>query len=187
MTLMPAPLRRIEAEMFMDEHTARLEATVNHIQSDVTEMKADIRRVDAKIDGQRGELSEKIDQQGTNLSAKIDQQRVELTTKIDQQGATLSAKIDQQRIELTTKIDQQGEDLSAKIDQQRIELATKMDQQRKELGEKIDALAAEMRQSHASLINTLSNVKVWRWVDRTWALIVGGAILSVMARAFKWI
>jgi hypothetical protein len=176
MTLMALPTRRIEAEIPMDEHTARLEATVNHIQSDVTEMKGDIRRLDSKIDAQRGELSGKIDQQGANLSAKIDQQRVELTTKIDQQGANLSAKIDEQ-----------GAGLSAKIDQQRIELTTKMDQQRKELGEKIDALATEMRQSHARLGNVTNDVKVWRWVDRTWALIVGGAILGVMARAFKWI
>jgi outer membrane murein-binding lipoprotein Lpp len=45
----------------MDEHTARLEATVNHIQSDVTEMKGDIRRLDTKIDAVRTELSAKID------------------------------------------------------------------------------------------------------------------------------
>lgn len=35
----------------MEERVARLEANFEHIQSDVSEMKADIRRLDAKVDG----------------------------------------------------------------------------------------------------------------------------------------
>jgi hypothetical protein len=70
---MALPTRRIEAEISMDEHTARLEATVNHIQSDVTEMKGDIRRLDAKVETVRSEFSAKFD----SLNTKVDSHRDE--------------------------------------------------------------------------------------------------------------
>jgi uncharacterized protein YlxW (UPF0749 family) len=61
--------RRPEPETSMDEHTARLTATVEHIQSDVTEIKGDIRRLDTKIDAVRSELSAKIDKTQDALAA----------------------------------------------------------------------------------------------------------------------
>lgn len=45
----------------MDERAARLEATVNHIQSDITELKGDVRRLDARIEALRIELTGKIE------------------------------------------------------------------------------------------------------------------------------
>ena len=48
--LMPLPARKSPAENSMEERTARLEATVEHIQSNVTEMKGDLRRIENKVD-----------------------------------------------------------------------------------------------------------------------------------------
>lgn len=45
----------------MEERIARLEVTVDHIQADVAEMKVDIRRLDAKMDGMKESLDAKID------------------------------------------------------------------------------------------------------------------------------
>lgn len=54
---MAQPLKKREAEMFMDEHTAQLQATVGYIRSDVREVKSDVQRLDANY--QR--LEQKID------------------------------------------------------------------------------------------------------------------------------
>jgi hypothetical protein len=47
----------------MDENAvARLEAKTDHIQSDVTDLKADARRLDAKIDSKCGALEAKFNE-----------------------------------------------------------------------------------------------------------------------------
>jgi hypothetical protein len=65
--LMALPRETFEAERFMDERTARLEATVNHIQSDITELKGDVRRLDARVEALRIELTGKIDTFGVRF------------------------------------------------------------------------------------------------------------------------
>ena len=56
----------------MEERTSRLEAHVEHIQRDVTEIKGDIRRLDAKIDTVKNGLDAKIDTVKDSLDAKMD-------------------------------------------------------------------------------------------------------------------
>ena len=48
---MAMPALMFEMEMPLEERVARLEANVEHIQSDISDMKIDIRRLDDKIDG----------------------------------------------------------------------------------------------------------------------------------------
>jgi hypothetical protein len=52
---MSLPARKLQAEEFMAERTV-LDEKVDHIQSDVSEMKKDIRRLDDKIDAVRREI-----------------------------------------------------------------------------------------------------------------------------------
>ena len=54
---MSMPLRKPQPEKPMDERTPRLEAHFEHLQSDVTEVKAGMRYVEAKVD----RLNEKLD------------------------------------------------------------------------------------------------------------------------------
>jgi DNA anti-recombination protein RmuC len=169
---MAQPLKKGEAEMFMDEHTARLQATVDHIQSDVTETKGDIRRLDAKLDAQRVELSQKIDAPRSEFNTRIDAVRTDLTERIDALRTDLTERIDALRTDLTTR-----------IDAVRVELTAGINSLRSESGAKFDALFTELKEHRKDI----TDLKVWRWVDRVWALVVGAAILSVMARAFKWI
>ena len=56
----------------MEERLTRLESNVEHIQSDVSEMKVDIRRLNDKIDGIDQRLCAKIDGGDQKLSDKID-------------------------------------------------------------------------------------------------------------------
>jgi hypothetical protein len=48
---MAMPALMFELETPLEERVARLEANVEHIQKDVSDMKIDIRRLDDKIDG----------------------------------------------------------------------------------------------------------------------------------------
>ena len=54
---------------------ARLESRAEHIQSDVSEIKAAIRRLDDKIDAAKERLSAKIDAVDQNLTAKFGRTR----------------------------------------------------------------------------------------------------------------
>jgi predicted nucleic acid-binding Zn-ribbon protein len=94
----------------MEERVAKLEANVEHIRSDVSDIKTDIRRLNDKIDGVNKDLSGKIDAVNRDLSGKID-----------------------------------------------------------------------------AVIQAIADLKIGRALDRVWWLLMSGALLGIMARAFKWI
>ena len=58
---MSMPALMFELENPVEERVARLEANVEHIQSDVSDMKVDLRRLNDKVDGLEQKLSGKID------------------------------------------------------------------------------------------------------------------------------
>jgi len=125
---MALPALKFEMETPLEERVARLEANVEHIQKDVSDMKIDIRRLGDKIDG--------VDQK---LSAKID--------GVDQK---LSAKTESVKDLVTT-------------------------------------LAINMEKSFANVEKSFAALHSARAFDRVWWLLMSGALLGVMARAFKWI
>jgi predicted nucleic acid-binding Zn-ribbon protein len=51
----------LESENPVEERVARLEANVEHIRSDISDMKIDIRRLNDKIDNVDHKLTDKID------------------------------------------------------------------------------------------------------------------------------
>jgi chromosome segregation ATPase len=143
---MAMPALMFELETPLEERVARLEANVEHIQSDVSDMKIDIRRLGDKIDSVDQKLSTKIDSVDQKLSAKID--------SVDQK---LSAKVESVKDLVTT-------------------------------------LAINMEKSFANVEKQFTNVEksfaalhAARAFDRVWWLLMSGALLGVMARAFKWI
>jgi uncharacterized protein YoxC len=94
----------------MEERVAKLEANVEHIRSDVSDIKTDVRRLNDKIDGVNKDLSGKIDGVNRDLSGKID-----------------------------------------------------------------------------TVIQAIADLKIGRALDRVWWLLMSGALLGIMARAFRWI
>jgi predicted nucleic acid-binding Zn-ribbon protein len=91
---MGLPARLLELENPMEERVARLEVKVDHIQSDVTDLKVTVRRLDEKIDGVEQRLTAKIDAVDEKLTAKIDAVDQKLTGKIDAVDQKLTSKID---------------------------------------------------------------------------------------------
>src|SRR5688572_9554466 len=69
---MGLPAIPLDRETPVEERLARLEANAQHIQSDVTEIKVDIRRMDAKIDRVHETLIARIDSLRDALNARID-------------------------------------------------------------------------------------------------------------------
>ena len=69
---MALPALKFEMETPLEERVARLEANVEHIQKDVSDMKIDIRRLGDKIDSVDQKLSAKIDGVDQKLSAKTE-------------------------------------------------------------------------------------------------------------------
>lgn len=93
------------AEEAMEERVARLEIHVEHIRTDVADIKVDIRRLDAKIDGVEQRLSAKIDGVDQRLSAKIDSLDVKLCGKMDSGDSKLDGKIDGLEQRMLAKFD----------------------------------------------------------------------------------
>jgi uncharacterized protein YoxC len=58
---MARPALKFQLEDPMEERVAKLEANVEHIRSDVSDIKTDVRRLNDKIDGVKKDLSGKID------------------------------------------------------------------------------------------------------------------------------
>jgi phage shock protein A len=118
---MAMPALLLESENPVEERVARLEANVEHIRSDISDMKIDIRRLGDKVDTVDQKLSAKIDTVDQKLSAKIDNMDQKLSTKID------------------------------------------------------------------SVVQAIAELRIGRALDRVWWLLMSGALLGIMARAFKWI
>jgi uncharacterized protein YoxC len=107
---MARPALKFQLEDPMEERVAKLEANVEHIRSDVSDIKTDVRRLNDKIDGVNKDLSGKVDGVNKDLSGKID-----------------------------------------------------------------------------TVIQAIADLKIGRALDRVWWLLMSGALLGIMARAFKWI
>jgi len=129
---MARPALKFQLEDPMEERVAKLEANVEHIRSDVSDIKVDVRRLNDKIDGVNKDLSGKIDAVNKDLSGKIDAVNKDLSGRIDALSKDLSGKID-------------------------------------------------------AVVQAIAELRIGRALDRVWWLLMSGALLGIMARAFKWI
>jgi phage shock protein A len=118
---MAMPALLLELENPVEERVARLEANVEHIRSDVSDMKTDIRRLGDKIDSVDQKLSSKIDSMDQKFSSKFDNMDQKFSSKFD------------------------------------------------------------------SVLQAIAELRIGRALDRVWWLLMSGALLGIMARAFKWI
>jgi len=94
-----------ESENPVEERVAVLEANVEHIRSDISDIKVDIRRLNDKIGDVDHKLSDKIDAVDQKLTDKIDAVDQKLTVKIDRTDQKLMRKIDGVDQKFTGKID----------------------------------------------------------------------------------
>jgi hypothetical protein len=119
--------------------------------------------------------------------------KLEMETPVEERVARLEANVDHiQKDVADTKIDIRR--LNDKIDSVDQKLSTKIDNVDQKLSAKIDgvkdsvtALAINMEKSFANVEKAIAALHSARAFDRVWWLLMSGALLGVMARAFKWI
>jgi chromosome segregation ATPase len=157
-TDMTSAARQLKAEFNVEERTIRLEERVGFIQAEITEMKADYRHLDAKVDATRDDVAgvkasvaalhiemkdgfASVDRRMCELATKAElaTTRIELSGKIDATRGDLSERIDATKAELSERIDATKAELSERIDATKAELSGRIDATRTELSEKIDA------------------------------------------------
>jgi chromosome segregation ATPase len=102
---MAMPALKFELESPVEERVAVLEANIEHIRSDMSDVKTDIRKLNEKVDGVDQRLAAKTDGVEQRLTAKIDGVDQKLTAKIDGVDQKLTAKIDTVDQKLTTRVD----------------------------------------------------------------------------------
>ncbi len=140
---MAMPALKFESENTVEDRVVILETHIEHIRSDISEMKVDIRKIHERITGVDDKLTGKIDSVDQKLTAEI--------RAVDQK---LTAKIDSVDVKLGKMID--------------------------EFKDRLADLALNMEKS-------LAGIRIGRMVDRVWWLLMSGALLGIMGRAFKWI
>jgi gas vesicle protein len=91
---MAMPALKFQPESPVEERVAILEANIEHIRSDISDMKTDIRRLNVKLDGNDQRHTTKIDSVGQKLAAKIDGVEQRLTAKIDSVDQKLTTRMD---------------------------------------------------------------------------------------------
>jgi hypothetical protein len=96
----PAPL--LDWETLVEENSAALRATVDHMCVDISEMKTDIRRLNDKMEAVDQKLAAKIDEVDKRLGGRIDELDRRLSGKIDELDRRLSGKIDALKDSLAT-------------------------------------------------------------------------------------
>src|SRR5690349_11968684 len=104
-SLMAMLARKLELETPVEDRLGKIEAHIEHMRSDIADLKVDVRR-----------LNDKIDQQGERLSSKIEAAELRTIGKIDEVDKRLSGKIDELDKRLSGKIDEVDKRLSGKID-----------------------------------------------------------------------
>ncbi len=194
---MAMPVRKLELEAPVEDRLGKLEAHVEHMRSDISDLKIDVRRLNDKVDeldqrlcgkieavyGKTDEvetsLSGKIDEVDKRLSGKIDELDKHLSGKVDELDERLSGKVDELDKRLTGKIDELDKRLSGKIDEVDKRLTGKIDEVDKRLSGKIDSLKD-------SMVTEFRNLDRARLYDRVWYLLIAGSILGLMAHGFKW-
>jgi len=100
------------------EQLAALRSDVRHIQSDITEIKGDVRTASQRMDALRVELSARIESTDNKLTDRIDRLNGKIDGKIDEVNAKIDSKIDG----LNAKIDSKVDGVNGKIDGIRVEL-----------------------------------------------------------------
>jgi chromosome segregation ATPase len=162
------PARKLELETPVEDRPGKIEAHIEHMRSDISDLKVDVRR-----------LNDKLDEVDKRLGGKIDEVDKSLGGKIDEVDKRLGGKIDGVDKSLGGKIDEVDKSLGGKIDEVDKTLGGKTDEVDKRLTGKIDSLKDSMEKEFRKLDRE-------RLYDRVWFLLIAAAILGVMAHGFKW-
>jgi len=152
----------------MNESLSELPADVRNLQIHVTDIKAEVRATNLKIDSLREKIEEHRAEDNKKIEARFD--------KIDAKFE----KVEQNRVEDNRRID----DRFKRVDD-------RFEEARKETKAEFAAVRAEMQAGFKEVRANIDKLGVRLDSEKNWALglyLAGtGAILGLMAHGFKWI
>jgi hypothetical protein len=99
----------------------------------------------------------------------------------------LIGKIDALDQKATGKTDALDQKFTGKIDALDQKLTGKIDALDQKLTARIDELKSSFMSFQIYMEKALARLETSRVADRVWWLLMSGALLGIMARAFKWI
>ena len=105
---MAVPALEFEPEKPMEQRVARLESNVDHILSDVREIKAGVGRLDDKIDRVHADLTNKVDGVKDTLA--------KLSTSMESRFGELNSKMEKGFGDSNAKMERGFGDLNAKME-----------------------------------------------------------------------
>jgi predicted nuclease with TOPRIM domain len=91
---MAMPARKLEWETPVEDRLGKIEAHIEHMRSDISDLKVDVRRLNEKVDEVDKRLGGKIDDVDKRLGEKIDEVDKRLGEKIDDVDKRLTGKLD---------------------------------------------------------------------------------------------
>jgi hypothetical protein len=111
--VMSVAARKIEVEHKMNQRSA-LDEKVDHIQSDLTELKADVKRIEVRLDGRVDAVEEKVDA----VAASLAEHRVET----EKSFGKVREEISSLRTDLTKDVNTLRNDLTKEVGSLRVEI-----------------------------------------------------------------
>jgi hypothetical protein len=155
----------VDGDDSMEEGFGELRADVRHIQSDATDIKAEVRATNVRLDSERKELATKMEDVRKEVATNIQGVRGELGKKLDD----LAGDVAKGQREAATKTEDVRVELTGKIDH----VEVRIDGGQKELAAKIDGVK-----------DSLAKAKVWAL---TLYIGLAASLFYVIARGFKWL
>ena len=156
----------------MEEGFGELRADVRHIQSDASDIKADVRATNVRLEDLRKEMTSNINGVRSELGDKLDN----LADKMVKGQKEAATSIENVRVELTGAID---------------DVKDRVENGRSETADKFERMQMRMDSAQKELAGKIDDVKDSLGQTRVWALLLyislAGALLLVIAHGFKWL
>jgi chromosome segregation ATPase len=171
----------------VESRIARIESHVEHIDAVTTDLRVELRRTNDRIDVTNTkmetgfkELNKKFDDGFKELNKKVDDGYKELRGDYKE----LNKKFDDGFKELNEKFDDGYKGLNKKVDDGYKELRGDYKELNKKVDDGLQAVNKKIDDVHHSLKDKLFSMTVWALL--LYVTLAGG-LLTIIARAFKWI
>jgi chromosome segregation ATPase len=163
-------------EVDMDDGIGKLQSDVTHIRIEITDIKADLRQLNAQADATKSELAQsRLETEKAIGALRTDMERGHGTLRVDMEKGFGSLR---------------GEMAALRTDIERSHGALRADMEKGQgaLRADIGSLRMEMEKGDSAVRMELAKlVAALRMVGLAVSLLLGGGVLTVIARVLHWI
>jgi chromosome segregation ATPase len=150
---------------------AELRADVRHIQSDVSDIKIELRATNQRIDALSDKMDKRFDAMMGEMNQRFDSARGETNQRFDAMSKKTDQNIDSLKGEMDKRFDAAKGEVNQRFDK---------------VDARFDRSDARMDRMEAQITGILVKLESWK----VWALwlyvVLAGTLLGVMAKGFKW-